>query len=157
MGRRAGRGAPLNAALAETLARVADLLADTHEPWWIIAGAAALLHGVQKPVHDVDVLLGEDDARRLAKTLSLPAAPGGADPRFRSALFLTWRGAPLPIEFMARFELRTGDAWHPVAFATRKPITVGRATVFVPAREELRALLLALDRSKDHARAALLA
>ena len=157
MGRRAGRGAALNAALAETLARVADLLTDAREPWWVIAGAAAALHGVAGPVRDVDVLLAEPDARRLADTLDLLPEAGEVDPRFRSALLLTWRGAPLPVEIMASFKLRTGDAWQPVAFATREPIRVGRATVFVPAREELRALLLAFDRPKDRARAALLA
>jgi hypothetical protein len=59
--------------LGETLARVADALAEARQPWWIIGSAAVALHGADVTVGDVDVLLGEADARGAA------AAGAGCD------------------------------------------------------------------------------
>lgn len=53
---------------------------------------------------------------------------------------------------MADLELCTADGWQPVRPLTR----VARGGVFVPDREELRAILRAFGREKDLARAALL-
>eukprot|EP01042_Synura_sphagnicola_P034499 gene34499-44255_t len=56
----------LPAPLIETLASVAAIMETAQEPWWIIASAAAALHGA-KPitVADVDVLLSVEDIGRI--------------------------------------------------------------------------------------------
>jgi hypothetical protein len=73
-------------ALGETLARVADALAGARHPWWIIGSAAVALHGADVTVGDVDVLLGEEDARCSARRCSR----GG---RCRRCRWSSWRGS----------------------------------------------------------------
>lgn len=156
MGRRTGRGAALTPALAATLVRVAGVMAVARKPWWVIGSAAVVLHDGATAVGDVDVLLSIDDADAAAAWLGMVAAPGSEHPLFRSARFFRWEQAPLPIEFMAGFAVRCGNAWWPVEPLSRELITVGDAAVFVPARDELRVMLARFGREKDVARAALL-
>lgn len=136
---------------------VAAAMRQARDPWWIIAGAAAALHGVEGPVADVDVLASERDAGRMAQGLDLPIAPGGTSDRFRSAVFLRWTAPPIAVEIMAGFEVRAGGRWTAVAPATRVAVPVGKDRVFVPERAELRDMLLLFGREKDHKRAERLA
>lgn len=140
-------------ALRATLVGVARRMARAREPWWVITGAAAALHGVEGEVGDVDLLVGLDDAPRLLGH----ARPGVASERYRSAIFGTLDDLPLPVEVMAGFELFVDGAWRRVSFASREPVTVDTRTLFVPARAELAAWLTAIGRPKDLRRAAILA
>ena len=144
-------------ALRETLNAVGALMAEARDPWWVIASAAAALHGAAPiPVKDVDVLLGVDDARRLLPTIGLHPRPGSGDERFRSAVFETWSANPLEVEFMADFHYRDGDAWRAVAPAPRLAIDLDGTMLFVPDRAELTAMFHSFGRPKDLERARLL-
>ncbi len=128
------------------------------EPWWVIGSAAAVLHGaVGVSANDVDVLLDADDARTLLPSLGVEPMPGGDHHLFRSEVFAVWREPPLAVEFMAGFSCRMAGEWKTIRPATRLAVHVRAATVFVPAREELRALMGGFGRPKDFERAAALA
>ena len=128
------------------------------DPWWIIASAAAVLHGAGPiEVGDVDVLLARDDARRILPMLGLEARPGPEHPTLRSEVLGTWRMPPLPVDFLAGFCVRAGDRWVPIEPVTREPIDIGGGTVYVPARDELRRIVESFGRPKDFERARLLA
>jgi hypothetical protein len=101
----------------------------------------------------VDVLLSVADARRILPTIGIELRQGSAHAAFRSSIFGTWTGTPLPVEFMADFHRRSGEAWLPVRPATRQPVKVEGAVVFVPDRAELHAMLVAFGRPKDMERA----
>lgn len=141
-------------ALRSTLIDLAGRLREARDPWWIITGAAAALHGVAGEVGDVDVLVSVSDARRLLRER---AQPGSPSERYRSALFGRIDGLALLVEIMAGFELFAGGRWRRVWFARREPVLLETATLFVPGRDELAALLRAIGRPKDLARAAALA
>lgn len=141
-------------ALTRTLAEIAGVMAAATQPWWVIAGAACALHGLDGPVRDVDVLLAPADARRLLPPLGIALAPGASHPRFRSALFGRWVGPPLPVEFMADFAVGGANGWASVAPVTREAFAVGAAIVYAPARDELGRLLRLFGRPRDLARAA---
>lgn len=118
-----------------------------------MTGAAAALRGVPGPVADVDVLCGVGDARRL---FGAAAATGAPHPRYRSAVFGTLDGLPLPVEVMAGFEVHGGDGWRPVTLATSEAVVVAGATLYLPGRDELATLFDRIGRDKDRRRAALL-
>ncbi|MEH3104079.1 MAG: hypothetical protein PGN12_09265 [Sphingomonas phyllosphaerae] len=134
------------------LVQVATALRDARDPWWVIGSAAVRLHGGDTSVADIDVLTSAQDAERLLETWAGAATIGGASDRFRSHPFARLDGAALPVEVMADLELRTESGWQRVRPLTR----VARGDVFVPDRDELRAILRAFGRGKDLARAALL-
>lgn len=136
-------------ALRATLAMVADALAGVREPWWIIGSAAVALHGADVTVGDVDVLLGEDDARAVLPVLGLGAAAGEGTALFRSAVFARWTVPPLTVEFMAGFEFRADDGWRVVQPVTRERVMMGDHALFVPGRAELIAMLEGFAREKD--------
>jgi hypothetical protein len=128
------------------------------DPWWIIASAACVLHGAGPlEVGDVDVLLTLEDARHILPTLGLAVRPGPEHPRFRSEVLGTWRGPPLPVDFLAGFSVHAAERWRAIAPATREAIDIGGATVYVPARDELRRIIECFGRPKDLERARLLA
>ncbi len=148
----------LNPALSASLNAVGNVMVEAHDRWWIIASAAVALHGAD-PGHvaDVDVLLSVADARRILPAIGIELRPGSAHAAFRSSIFGTWTGTALPVEFMADFQRRSGEAWLPVRPATRQSIVVEGAAVFVPERAELQAMLTAFGRPKDMMRAQSLA
>jgi hypothetical protein len=144
--------------LRDTLLELAAAMRPAQEDWWVIGSAAVALLGASPgEVADVDVLLSAADARRVLGTLGIDARPGTADALFRSALFARWSGPPRTVEFMSGLQVSTTAGWTPVAPRTRQAIAVGEATLFTPSRRELKDILLAFGRPKDHARAALLA
>ncbi len=148
----------LPAPLVETLGSVAAMMKETRDPWWIIASAAAALHGA-KPitVADVDVLLSVADAHRILPVLGIQPCQGPPNQLFRSKILAKWPAPPVPVDLMAGFEHRVGDTWHPVRPLTRQPIRIGAATVYVPERDELRRIIAGFGRPKDLERARLLA
>src|SRR5215469_12010804 len=120
------------------------------DPWWIIASAAAVLHGAGPiDIGDVDVLLSRDDASRILPTLGLEARPGPEHPAFRSEVLATWRTPPLPVDFLAGFSVRIGDRWQAIEPATREAIDIGGTTVYIPARGELLRMIESFGRPKD--------
>ncbi|MCV9939986.1 hypothetical protein OIU35_26840 [Boseaceae bacterium BT-24-1] len=148
----------LPAPLIETLASVAAIMENARGPWWIIASAAAALHGARPiSVADVDVLLGVEDLSRILPTLGIEPHRGPPNPLFRSTVLAKWPVPPVPVDLMAGFEHRVGDSWHAVRPATRQAIAIGAATVYVPERDELRRIIESFGRPKDIERARLLA
>ena len=142
--------------LEKTLTMIAYITADASEPWWIIASAAVVLHGVDTSVADVDLLMNSGDALRALERLGVPSIPDTDHAQFRSKVFGTWRDPPLPVEIFADFSIAEGGGWRRVTLQTREPATVAGRTLFVPAREELHALLVSFGRPKDLERARLL-
>lgn len=143
--------------LATTLELVADALAPARHDWWIIAGAACHLHGVDTgPVRDIDVLLDERDVAAVLAPLGLAPVAGTGDGLFRSRYFASWNDPPLTVELFAGFALFERGAWQPIELASREWRRLGAARLPVPARGELEALLRRFGRPKDLARAALL-
>lgn len=148
----------LPAPLIETLGSVAVIMEVARDPWWIIASAAAALHGASPiTVADVDVLLSVADISRILPALGIEPYQGLPNPLFRSTILAKWLAPPVPVDLMAGFEHRVGEAWHPVRPATRQAVTVGAATVYVPERNELKRIIESFGRPKDLERARLLA
>lgn len=125
-------------AVSASLKTVGDAMVESHDPWWIIASAAVALHGAD-PGHvvDVDVLMSVPDARRILPSIGIELRHGSAHAAFRSSVFGTWNGTVLPVEFMAGFHRRSGEAWLPVLPVTRRPVEIHGVLVFVPERLEL--------------------
>lgn len=142
----------LPVALDESLARVAQAMAPAVDPWWIIGSAAVALHGADPgEVRDIDVVLSAADAARVLPPLGVAPTPGQSDGQFRSAVYNRWNDPPIPVEFMAGFELMRGGGWQAVTFVMREEVRPG---LFVPSRDELHRLLLDFGRPKDIVRAA---
>lgn len=148
---------PLAPPLERSLRAVAGAMVDAQDPWWIIGSAAvALLGAGSVTVADLDVLLSEADAARILPSLGLNAGPGGVDSRFRSTTYARWDAPELPVEFMAGFALRQGEAWVDVAPTTRAAHHLGDVVLYTPERAEMRAILQSFGRPKDLRRADLL-
>lgn len=143
--------------LQSTLDAVAAIMLPARHDWWIIASAALALHGAEiGDVRDVDVLLDPRDVDAVLTPLGLAPVRGSSDGRFRSETFVTWTGAVLPVELFAGFELFDGATWLSVLPSSRERKVVGTATLWVPSRAELHAMLLSFGREKDLARVALI-
>lgn len=139
--------------LHETLRAVAEVMDVAQDPWWIIGSAAVALHGaVGVTVADVDVLLSANDATRVLAGIGVQIRPGSDHADFRSEIFGTWLAHPLPVEFMAGFCHRRGGEWRAIHPITRQQVLVGNATLYLPAREELRAIIDSFGRPKDQER-----
>ncbi len=123
-------------------------------PTWIIGSAAAALSGADvAAVRDVDLLMSEHDARRLLDLWQGAPSRGAApDPQFRSGVFARFENTPLPVEAFGGFEMKIRGHWRPVAPLTRE----ARGGVFTPSVAEQIAILEAMGREKDGARAAAL-
>jgi hypothetical protein len=141
--------------LRNTLLTVASAMAPARDPWWIIAGAAAVLHGVDASVGDVDLLVSRRDGDALLATLGLANAAAPSD-RFRSDLFARWSAPPLPVDIMAGFHALAADGWQPVRPATRLAKPIGGAILYVPSIPELIGHCTLFGRPKDRARATIL-
>ncbi|WP_294314907.1 hypothetical protein [uncultured Sphingomonas sp.] len=143
--------------VAAALADVAQLMRPAHHPWWIIGSGAVVLHGADAgDVHDIDVLIDRADAAAVLAAAEVTPLTVPPDPLFRSDIFAVWQGADVPVEIMAGFAIADPQGWWPVQPETREAIAVRDATLFVPARSELVALLRHMGRSKDLRRAAAL-
>lgn len=153
-GRRYKNPMIVSPALSASLNAIGNVMAEAHDHWWIIASAAVALHGAD-PGHvaDVDVLLSVADAQRILPAIGIELRPGSPHATFQSSIFGSWTGTALPVEFMADFHRRSGEAWLPVRPATRQPVEIEGVVVFVPERMELQARLTAFSRPKDMERA----
>jgi hypothetical protein len=137
----------------QTLQRVADLLADARDPWWVLGSAAMALIGIDPgEIHDIDVLVSAPDAEALMHAFALTNQADGGTTHFRSDYFLIPPLGEIRVEIMAGYHILSEAAWTPVCPATRQAIAVGPATVFVPERQDQINLLTRLGRPKDHAR-----
>jgi hypothetical protein len=147
---RAFRAATMTPALAETFALVASAATDATDAWWIIGSAAVALHGRNVPhVKDVDLLMSAADAATFLKRTGGAVRAGQADERFRSLVFGLWTMPPIPVEVMGGFSVAGDGGWREVVLATREPVNVAGACVFVPSGEELVRLLRTFGRPKD--------
>jgi hypothetical protein len=143
--------------LRQALVMVAELCAPAADPWWVISSAAVALHGAPvENVRDVDVLMSARDAQRTLVQVGVEPHAGHATAQFRSAVFGTWHGPPLPVEIFGDFDFAGPDGWSRVAPASREPVAIGGHILFVPSAAELRRMLIAFGRPKDLARARLL-
>lgn len=140
-------------ALETPLMGVAAAMERAADPWWVIGSAAAVLHGADTAVGDVDLLVGEADATALLARLNVFAELPDADPRFRSRVFARWRRSDHDVEIMAGTMVAIDGTWRPIRPRTRLAI----GGVYVPDRLELITILARFGRPKDQARIALLA
>jgi hypothetical protein len=144
--------------LAATLVAVAGAMGAAAGEWWIIAGAAVALHGgAPIAVGDIDVLFSPVDAALVTALPGLRRKANGDSPRFRSDFYASAEMGGMTVEFMAGFRVLADGDWRMVRPATREPVRVGNATLFVPGRAELIAMLKLFGRDKDRQRIALLA
>ena len=143
--------------LMTTLSMVADLARDNRDDWWVIAGAAAALHGATDIiVGDVDVVMSARDAESVLAACAVVPMRGAGNALFRSRVFAQWCQPPMTVEIMADFDYFSARSWHRVALSTRTMIGLGSFSVFVPDRAELTAMFRAFGRPKDVERARLL-
>jgi hypothetical protein len=143
--------------LEQSLARVAELGLAAADPWWVISSAAVALHGAPADdVRDVDLLMSGRDAKEALIRVGVEPHSGRATRLFRSAIFGTWHGPPLPVEIFGDFQFAGPDGWSRVAPRSREAIAIGNHILFVPSAAELRQLLIGFGRPKDLARARLL-
>ncbi len=147
----------LDPRLAATLDQLSPHFTLLADPWWLFGSAAMALHGARPlAIGDVDLLISRSDAPRLLGRLGLALAPGSQSDRFRSDVFACWRTAPLPVEILAGFHVRTGNTWDEIRPATRLPVRLASGTVYVPDVPELIWLCRRFGRAKDLERIRLL-
>lgn len=132
-------------------------MARAEDDWWIIGSAAVALHGRDPGgIADIDVMLSVADADALLEPRAILPELKPPHPQFHSQWFARWDGTPVATEFMAGFQHFDGKAWQPVTFDTRERVELDGKALFVPSKDELRALFLRFGRGKDLQRAAAL-
>jgi hypothetical protein len=147
---------PLDPDLSEAFVALAAQMRHAAAPWWIVGSAAVVLHGAQTAVADIDLLLDATDACAVLGAAGIAGRRGSGSRQFRSAVFGTVHAATFPVDVMGGLTIRASKGWRPVRLRTREPVMVAGATIWVPARIELIALLHRFGREKDLARADLL-
>jgi hypothetical protein len=144
----------LSPAARRTLVLLAKRLDLARDPWWLIGGAAAALHGVGSgDLADIDVIMSAADASTLLEALGVPPEPDGGSALFRSEVFGRWREPPTSVDIMGGFQVCADGLWRPVQPATRKAVVIGERTLYAPERRELIAMLRLFGRPKDIVRA----
>jgi len=135
---------------------LSGLLADLHQPWWLIGPAAVALHGgAAGQFSRFEVIVSPGDARRLAEERGLTLTPGPATALKRSRKSLTLPIGGLDARLMVWVEQHVGGRWVPVQPKSRVAIDLGGGRqVFVPEREELIDILKQTGRGRDMVRAA---
>jgi hypothetical protein len=131
---------------------------DARDDWWVIASAAAALHGVDEPQAGyVDVLASDRDVTATLGRLGVEPLVLPPHPLFRSRILGRWTSAPMVIEFMSGFCVRVGSVWQEVLPTTRERVDVGGTPLFAPSRVDLAEMLTTVGRPKDLERARRLA
>lgn len=144
-------------ALIATLNQIAPDLAALQEDWWLIGSAALVLSGVAlSDIDDIDILTTPAGAEFLAARWEGHVARLGPTAHFRSQVFFRRTDTPLPVEVMAGFEVKAGEAWTPVAPRTRVALAWLGGLYFAPSHIELMDMLALFGRPQDRKRAALL-
>jgi len=140
--------------LVATLDIVAAAATGLQDPWWIFGGAAMALAGLDEShVPDVDIMASPRDARVLIDALHGRVVQDPGEGLFRSEVFGQILTTPVPLDVMAKMDVRAGGDWTPVTFHSRLPIDVGGALVFIPAVAEQIATCRLFGRPKDLERA----
>jgi hypothetical protein len=140
-----------------TLSMVANAARHNRDDWWIIAGAAAALHGVTDIiVGDVDVLMSVRDAEAVMNACCVPPIWASGNKLFRSDVFGQWHDPPMTVEIMAGFDYMDLRGWRRIAPVKREKIPLDGFDVFVPDCAELTAMFRAFGRPKDLERVRLL-
>lgn len=141
-------------AFNQSLALIAVAAQIFRDDWFLIGSVAAKLANANVgEINDIDLLLSEGDIHNFKQHWrGRPILPATPSDQFRSGLFYRFE-APLPIEAMAAFELRTpqGD-WKLIEPKTR----VQYADMFAPDIDEQISILKLMNRTKDAPRVAAL-
>lgn len=133
-----------------TLERIADFLAETSDPWWVLGSAAMALIGVDPgEIRDIDLLVSAKDARALMRKHGLTNQADGGTDQYRSDFVLTPDLGDRPVEILSGYQICQGGIWAPAQPQSRQSIQTGSVTMFVPDRAEQIALLKRLGRPKD--------
>lgn len=141
--------------LSATLDIVASAASEMRDPWWIFGGAAMALAGLDGlHVPDVDVMASPRDARALIEALHGRVVEDPGEGLFRSQVFGQILTTPIPVDVMARMDVRDGGDWASVAFHSRLPVAIDGATLFIPSVSEQIATCRLFGRPKDLERAA---
>lgn len=145
----------LNATEIWALRQVPALLAQAHNPWWVIGAAAAKLHGADLgPLKAVEVVVSPGDARRILDELGLEnTAKSAAMPLVRSRMLGVGSVGELKLDILSSLEARAGGAWQGVTPKSRVALKVEGAELFVPDCDEMLAIFATLGRPKDLRRA----
>lgn len=151
------RSAPdgLSTLYQDALVRLGAVMSEARDPWCLIGGAAALLHGADIPrLHDMDVLVSRRDGRAIVARLGLVPDNKAVSDRFRSTCFCTWTSAGIPVEFMADFSVFANGTWLAVRPEPAEIIRIGDAELLLPSLDGLIAMHRLFGRDKDRARIA---
>lgn len=143
--------------LLATLAEVVRLTANARQPWCIFAGAAMRLYGATsiEPA-DIDLLLDPADARAILVAAGIQRTSDGGSGPFRSTVYGTITTAPLPIDVLGGFAVRSNDQWRPVTLQSATQMAFPFGVVQLPSLPELIATTRQLGRPKDLARVRIL-
>lgn len=140
--------------LLATLDIIASASGDLRDPWLIFGGTAMALAGLDRlHVPDVDIMASPRDARSLLEALNGAVLEDPGEGLFRSQVFGRILTTPVPIDVMAGMDVRDGADWTPVVFATRLPVDIDGATVFIPTVREQIDIARLFGRPKDLQRA----
>jgi len=146
---RAKQVTQIDDAFEDTLATLTAGLAETRNPWWIIAGAAfALVSEQWDHPQDIDVLCSPEDVRRLINTHGLSDRSDGGTGRFRSEVFARWE-LPVPVDLLGGFQVLRNGSWTRIAPRSRIPLQTAAGMVYVPDLEELIQIASLMGREKD--------
>lgn len=142
--------------LSAALTELAGLLAEAHQPWWVVGAAAVTLNGGEPGAfRRIEVVLSNGDLRRICELRGVEPVSRQGTPLTRSRRALSVPLGAYEAKLMVLLEVRQGGAWVPVQPRTRVAFGLaGGATVFAPDRNEMIALLHRYGRAKDLARAA---
>lgn len=142
---------------ADSLARLADVLADARDPWWIIGSAAVkLLGGDPGRIADIDVIVSRRDLDTLYERLPLCNTPDAGKLLFQSERFGLWNDPEFPIEFMAGLKVMSEGKWLTVQPRTRQQVFMCTTALYVPKVAEMITILRSFGREKDYRRASTL-
>lgn len=148
----------------DALLRAVTTLERLDVPYQIVGGAAAVLHGVDRPVHDVDLYVPPEELGRIAAAVHdrLVRPPDRHRDAHWDLTFLALDDSGVRVEIAGADALyrdaRTGR-WHDAAvdFSEATPMRLRGRTVRVMPIERLRTYKRRLDRPMDRVDCAALA
>jgi hypothetical protein len=144
--------------LENGLLRLVELIDGEQEPWWIIGSTAMVLSGIEGVLpDDIDVLADGDTLRRVLAKAGVSEVAPKPHYQFRSNPYSRIPVAGgVDIEVQGDLELFEHGVWTGLKFASRVPVVLGNATLYVPGLEEQFQTFLRFGRAKDLEKAALL-
>lgn len=136
--------------LAETLAFLVDVSKRAGVAPVLFGTAVLELQGIGDfMASDVDVIVGEEEARAMAAAAGVDPGGESGNDRFRSRVHLHLEGAPLVIDVMAEMSIHTAEGWrlYEVSEAVEIAAVGRRFRVASPA--DLRRFYRLAGRAKD--------